>query len=211
MTIRAQVLGLGASLSGIAIAILAIGFVVKSCDDPSPLKLPPAIVKTIDSLDTTKPAFDAEQDSLRKAVAGAAERAMRYKLAAEAFQGRTRAAEALADSLARVAQATNAPDSAWRKAYDARTVEAVGLRRQVALTDSAYRSEHAALMKLSIAYGADTLRRISVEKLNAGLRQTIEELERPCKFLKYVSCPSRTTTGVVSSLFTLGVTKLAAK
>lgn len=197
--------GIKIGTSGIVIAILVVGYLWKSCDRPDPQKLPPEIVKTIDSLDNTKPDFDRSQDSLRKAVQKDTAVAVRHKVAAKAFETAADSIGRRGDSLAGVARTALDSAAAWRRAYTERTAETVQLRKVIAQTDSAYRAEVSARMALSIAYGADTLRRISVEKLNAGLRQTIEELERPCKFLKYVSCPSRTTTGVFSSLLAIGV------
>lgn len=204
-SIRAQFVGIG-GLMGLVIVVLVVGYMLKSCNSPkdNTPKLPPAVVRTIDSLDRTKPEFDRSQDSLRHALERDTIRANAYKVAADAFSGRIRAARRLADSLAGQARTTNAPDSGWRRAYEERTVEAEGLRSSLAQTDSAYRSERDARITLGAAYGADTLRRIAVEKLNAGLRKAIDDLERPCKFARFISCPSRTTTAVVSAIVGAG-------
>lgn len=201
---KSQFTGLPDAMALIILALI-VGYVFKSChrnDDES--KIPPAIVKTIDSLDRTKPEFEQTQDSLRRAVSRDTVVAGRHKVAAKAFGDAADRTGARGDSLAGVARTALDSAAAWRKAYEERTRETVQLRMVIAETDSAYQSERSARITLSNAYGADTLRRIAVEKLNAGLRKTIDDLERPCKFARFISCPSRTTTGVVSAIVGAG-------
>lgn len=190
----------GISLIGVVLAVLVAGYLFKSCQRPDQPKIPPKIQKTIDSLDTTKPDFDTKQDSLRRAVVRDTMAAERYKAASKRFEAAAGILGARADSLAKVAAGVSDSATAWHKAYDARTLQVGELEKTVAHSDSAYQRERDARLSLSVAYGADTLRRIAVEKLNTGLRKTIDELERPCKFARFIPCPSRTTTAVVSAI-----------
>jgi hypothetical protein len=203
-SIRAQFTGL-TGLAAVIIAALAFGYMMKSCARPNgPEKLPPAIASTIDSLDRTKPDFTHKQDSIRTVVVRDTVASERYKAAARRLEVTAVAQGARADSLARLAGQQNDSAAAWRTAYDARTLEASQLRSTVSQLDSAFQSEKNARQSLAVAYGADTLRRIAVEQLNAGLRKAVDDLERPCRFARFISCPSRTTTGVVSAIVGAG-------
>lgn len=183
----------------VLLIILLLGYLMRGCNRPDPVKLPPAVVSTIDSLDRTKPEFDRTQDSVIRRVVYDTVRATGYKAAAERLSGRLRASEGLADSLARVAETTDSSATAWRSAYEERTKEAGILKQVVAQTDSAYQSERSARQSLQVAYGADTLRRIAIEKLNVDLRKAIDDLEPRCKFARFISCPSRTSVAVISA------------
>lgn len=209
-SLQARAAALG--IAGVVVAILAIGYAMKSCQgsDNTP-KIPPKVQKTIDSLDNTKKSFEQTQDSIRHVVVYDTVKATVYAAAATRAKAAAENAQRRADSLAIAAGTAVDSATAWHKAYDARTAEAVGLRVEAAKSDSAYRSERDARLNLSTLYGADTLRRVALDNLNRDLRKTIDDLERPCKVLKYISCPSRTTTGVISALAGAGAVYITKK
>jgi hypothetical protein len=201
--------------AGVVIAVLLLVWLFKSCQPAPQPKIDPKTQKSIDSLDATKPGFEKTKDSVitivrhdtifAKAVNGSAERSK----ASAAATGR------LADSLAAVARlAKTAADSAarWHAAYDERTKERDTLLVTVAKKDSVIRYERDARIGLGILYGADTLRRIAIEKVNEGLKKDINKLQQPCTVpgtFGKVPCPSRTVTMVVSVLGVLGVQEAA--
>lgn len=188
------------SLPAIIVAIVAIGYTIaNNRADPKP-KIAPELQAKMDSLDMTKKSFEHAQDSLRHVVIYDTVKASVHAAAATRATAAAKAAQHVADSLAVAAQDAHDAGESWHKAYDARTEEAVGLRVAAAKSDSAYRFERDARLTLSELYKADTLRRVAIQDLNVGLKKTIEGLERPCKVVKYLSCPSRTTTAVISAV-----------
>jgi hypothetical protein len=180
---------------------LAVVMIFKTCGTGSPPgeKIPPPLQRSIDSLDRTGATFKKALDSLVRLVAIDTARAATYRAAERRAKAVADAAQHRADSLAAEAE-TN---QQWRSAYDARTTEAVGLRKSLWLADSTADAERSARLTLSIAYHADTLRRLTIEKVNKGLRETVDRLEAPCRIVWRVPCPSRTTSaglGVLSGV-----------
>jgi hypothetical protein len=189
-------------LLGVIIAILALGYVVKSCQRPSDPseKIPPATQRTIDSLTRTKPAFDSVADSLRVRIIHDTVQSVQLQEAAARSATRARDAQARADALAEAAHVAQDSTAAWRRAYEARTAEAVALRETVRNDSLAIGREVDARRALALAYGADTLRRVAIERVNADLSAVIERLDVPCRIVGPIPCPSRTTTAVLSAI-----------
>lgn len=183
---------------GVIIAALAVGLVLKSCQrSPDPAnKIPPSLAKTLDSLDVTKPTFEGRRDSVLRVVTidtAAAARAQRLAKAsrdsAEGFRKR-------ADSLAALASVYADSTFIWRQAYEARTEEAEQLRRSIDSTESALQSERNARASILTSWRESEARRAELERANAGLRTAIAQLEKPCRILGPIPCPSRTVSAV---------------
>lgn len=185
------------TLPMVVIAILGAGLAFKSCQKPTPTdNLTPPEHKTIDSLKNTQPTFAKTQDSIIHIVVVDTQHAAVSRKAEIAAKASAARAEHRADSIAAIASSM----ADWKSAYDARTQETVGLKLAVQHADSIAADERDARIKLSTAYGADTLRRVAIEKLNVGLVKTIGELQRPCKIVGPIPCPSRTVTAVLSGI-----------
>lgn len=193
-------------LSAVAAVILVIvgGLWLWSRHKGNEPKIPKETQETIDSLRVTKPVFEHTQDSIRRVVVYDTVQATRAQAAAEKARASAKAQQHRADSLAVVA-ATAAVDSAraWHAAYDARTAEAEQLRTAFAEKDSAYRSERHARQALEVSYGADTTRRVAIEKVNKDLLKAIDRLEQPCRVLGPIPCPTRTVAAVGSGILGL--------
>ena len=201
-TAQAKFYGLG--IAGVVAAIFAVGYLVKGWGGSSAPKIDPKTQHSIDSLTVTKPAFDSTQKAAAQRVAHDTIVTIIHDKASNVALAAARTAQARADSLA--TEASRAADSAtaWHRAYDARTTEATGLRVAVAEKDSALTSERDARITLARTYGADTLRRIAIERVNRGLQDDIAKLEQPCHIVGPIGCPSRTTTGVIAALLGAG-------
>jgi hypothetical protein len=206
----------GISLAGLVIIFLVIAFAVKSCAPAPRPKIDPKTQKSIDSLDATKPGFEKQKDSLITVVkhdtifAKAADKASaEANTRAERSRASAVASGKRADSLAAVARAHADSALLWRNAYEQRTMQADTLTRTVAEKDSALTAEHAAFLHeqdarigLGRLFGADTLRRLAIEKVNKGLEDDIKKLQQPCRIVGPIPCPSRTVVGLLSA--TLG-------
>lgn len=184
----------------VAVIALAIGYLFKSCSRDPGEKIPARVTKTIDSLDRTAPGFDSSQKANITRVIHDTIQSTHFQEAARNAEGRARLAQSRADSMALVASTAADSATAWRGAYEARTREAEELRVSVAQKDSALARERGALLHLSDAYRADTLRRIAIESVNRDLRIAIARLEVPCRIIGPLRCPSRTTTAVLSAI-----------
>jgi hypothetical protein len=181
------------SLGVTAILVVATVLIFRGCGTPKQTeadKLPPAVVKTMDSLAHEQPAFVHRQDSLVKVVVFDTARAVAYRKAEERAKMAAASAERRADSLGRVATSANE----WHAAYEARSSQADTLKMALARADSVAEAERSARRTLALAYGADTTRRVAVEKLNADLREAIRSLEKPCRIIGPIPCPSRTAS-----------------
>jgi hypothetical protein len=184
----------------VAVIALAIGYLFKSCQRDPGEKIPAHTAKTIDSLDRTARGFDSSQKIIITRVVHDTVQSNRLQETARSAEGRARVAQSRADSLARVASTSADSATAWRGAYEARSREAEELRVSVIQKDSALVHERSALLHLSEAYGADTLRRIAIESVNRDLRLAIERLEVPCRVIGPVRCPGRVAVAVASAI-----------
>jgi hypothetical protein len=149
----------------------------------------PAHKKTTDSLATTKPAFDAHKDSVLAQVARDTVEVARYVKESADAERRAGDAGRRADSLAEL-------NSNWQAAYEQRTEQVVDLKVSLAKKDSAWKDERSARLRVEGLYGADTTRRIALERLADGLRKDLAAAERPCRIVGPIPCPNRRTSAV---------------
>jgi hypothetical protein len=185
----AQTFGAGFVL----VAVVGVFLFAKGCHrEPSVPgdKLSPEAQQIIHALDSTAVTFQRQADSLRRVVVHDTVRAVVLRTSEAKSVASAASIERLADSLARVAK--TADD--WHAAHDARKREVDTLKVALSRADSTADAERDARVKLGVLYGADTLRRISLERLTGDLRTTIDQLEKPCRILWKIGCPSRTTT-----------------
>jgi hypothetical protein len=200
--------------------LLAIGAIIvllfgRCTPTPGP-KIDPKTQRSLDSLALTAQQFKMQRDSLLLHIKHDTILSITYQhdaavanQSAERSRASAVAAGKRADALAKEAAAAHtAADSAakYHAALDERTRERDTLLVAVAAKDSAYKAqvaatakEHSAFVNLSTAYGADTTRRVALERVNAGLVKDIARLQQPCKLIGLVPCPSRTVTGLISA------------
>lgn len=178
------------------IGLLAGVLTVKSCrPEAEAPKIPIETQVTIDSLRRTAEAFRRMADSSQRIIVYDTIRSVVIEKVAIAT---TKAGEKLgarADSIAAVARDSSA---LWESAYRVRTMEADTLRLAVSQLDTALAFERAARRTLGQVYGADTLRRVAIEHVNADLQDAINHLQQPCKVIGPIPCPSRSVTMVLS-------------
>lgn len=190
------------ALGGAGLLAAGLGVVLawQSCRGPDGPKIPPEVSRRIDSMTVTRPVFDSTQAAGRVMVARDTTAALVAHMRAQHSRDSALLVSALADSLAEVAARALSADSAaaaWMLAYEARTEEAKRWRRSSDSLESAYQSERSARLTLSGLYGADTLRRIATERINADLRKAISKLEVPCRIVGPVPCPNRTVSALL--------------
>lgn len=181
------------SMGFVVVVVIGVFLLVKGCHrEPSVPgdKLSPEAKQIIRTLDSTAASWQREVDSLRHAVVHDTVRAVVFRTSEAKSVASAAAIERRADSLAKVAVTADQ----WHGAYDARSLEADTLKVALSKADSVAGAERDARVKLGVLYGADTTRRILVERLNADLRTTIDQLEKPCRILWKLGCPSRTST-----------------
>jgi hypothetical protein len=199
----------------LALGVILVLWMGRCSPTPGP-KIDPKTQHSLDSLALTAQQFKAQRDSLLLHVKHDTILSITYQhdaavanQAAERSRANAVAAGKRADALAQeAAAARTAADSAtkYHAALDERTRERDTLLVTVTQKDSAYRAqlaatakEHSAFVNLSTAYGADTSRRVALERVNAGLVADIARLQQPCKLIGPVPCPSRTVTGLLSA------------
>lgn len=206
MKIQPSTLG-WATVSG----ALALALVFSSCPRPDPDKVPAPVQKTVDSLEATRPAFDDRRDSTVRVVVIDTARARKAETVAKAATARAEGLRKEADSLA--AQAVASADSAllWRQAYERRTAEADQLRTANAAADSALQAERSARVRLGQLFSESELRRRQAEEVAIpGLERAIAQLEKPCRILGPIPCPSRKVSflaGAIGAVAVLSATK----
>ena len=186
------------SLGMVLLIVVSALLIFRSCRRAEDLadKLPPAVVTRIDSLDRTKPEFQARTDSILRVVIFDTARAVAFRRAEERAKLAASSAERRADSLAKLA--TTAQE--WHAAYDARTSEADTLKMALARADSVAEAERSARRSLAVAYEADTLRRVALDHLTQDLRDAIKKLEKPCRVVGPIPCPSRSASAGLALL-----------
>ncbi len=187
---------------GVAVLLLVGAVWLWSRHKGNEPKIPIETQRTLDSLKETSWEFKHQKDSIIRVVVYDTVQAIRAETAARQARARAQTEQHRADSLAMVARTSTDSASTWRQAYEARTAEAVELRTTVAAKDSAYRFERDARQALSVLYGADTTRRIAIERVNADLVKAIARLEQPCRVIGPIPCPSRTASAILAG--TLG-------
>lgn len=154
-------------------------------------KINPTLQRSLDSSDATRPDFMRRRDSLTALAVLDTAIALRTSERADSLARIARRARARADSLARTGRE-------WQAAYDARTEEARQLDSAYTVKDSAWRAEREGRIHYQQLATEEEMRRRSLEKLNSGLRVTINSLERPCRLVGPVPCPNRWTVAVLS-------------
>lgn len=208
---KAKLAGAGLGIVAVIAAVLGLAWFFGSCQpEPGP-KIPVKTQKSIDSMNTTKPAFDSTQRAGQQKVARDTLRATAHKAQATQAEATANFAKITADSLAITAARARSADSAaaaWKDAYDARTREAEAWHVAAVRNDSAYRAERDARLTLMTVYSADTLRRQATERINGELQKAIAKLQQPCRIVGPIPCPNRTVTMVISA--TLGAVAGAA-
>jgi hypothetical protein len=196
-------IGGGTLLAALIIGLLVFGHC--GSDNRAKPKIDPETQALIDSLKTTRPAFDKTRDSIITIVRHDTIFAKATNASAERSRANAVAAGHVADSLAVAARvAKDAADSAakWQLAYNERTRERDTLLITIVKKDSVIRYERDARLGLGLLYGADTLRRKRTEVANERLVADIAKLEQPCRVpgtFGKVPCPSRTVTGILSA------------
>jgi hypothetical protein len=190
------------TIGGVVIIIVLAGYVMKSCQHPSGpgAKIPVATQRTLDSLDITRPAFTRATDSIITLVIHDTVQSTQFQAAARRAAQSASVAQRRADSLASDAATAHDSATAWHSAYAARTEEASQLRVVIANDSAALAREISARQHLATLYGADTLRRIAIEKVNSDLRSAIARLEQPCRLIGPIRCPSRITVAVLAGV-----------
>lgn len=187
------------AVTGALVAALVFSHCGRPGDDEE--KVPAPIAKTADSLEATRPEFTERRDSVVRVVAIDTARARRAEAAAKAAQLRADEADKAADSLAALA-ATSA-DSArlWHAAYDRRTEEAANLRTSLDSAQAATAAERAARLNLGQLFAESERRRKAAEEVVVpGLERAIAQLEKPCRIVGPVPCPSRRVSFVAGAI-----------
>lgn len=201
------------TLAIIAVA-LAVALAVKSWphSDPQKGKVPPQIAKTSDSLKVTRPEFGARRDSVLRVVVVDTIRAARAERAAKAAELKAEGFRKAADSIAALARAQGDSSFLWKFAYDNRTNEAEHLQFSLDSTKSALASERSARVSVEFLRGdAERRRKIAEETTIPGLERAIAALEKPCRIVGPIRCPSRTVTAVLAVTTTALVAATVAK
>lgn len=175
------------------IGALTLALVFSSCPRPDPdEKVPAPIRKTADSLEATRPEFDDRRDSVVRVVAVDTARAVRAERLARARKDSAAALRKEADSLASLARTSADSATLWREAYERRTAEADQLRSSAAAADSALQAERSARVNLGQLFNAaEARRRTAEEVVIPGLERAISQLEKPCRIVGPIPCPSR--------------------
>lgn len=180
-----------------ALLLLAALTVLYEPPDPAP----PALQRTADSLDLTRPALDsqlARSDTAGEASARAQRELVQRERSARAAANRARAA---ADSLAEIAARTASADSAaqaWYLAYLERTKERDSLRAELGAKGARIDLLVADSMRLSDDKRELLARNVALEKFTADLRVAIARASE-CTILTWprkVRCPTRKETAV---------------
>jgi hypothetical protein len=165
---------------------------------------------TADSLKATKPAEVALIDSSNARIAARGSETARAELAAKASQDRAIKERARADGLAAAARQASDTAKAWRDAYDARTSEAVDLQSTIDTDNKIIFNLKADTTDLRFQLKTINTRLATTEKVNSGLQDDIERIQR-CKILGMINCPSRIQTAALTFLVVKGVEKYQAR
>lgn len=159
---------------------------------------------TADSLEATKPAEVALIDSSNARIAARDAETQLAELAARASQDRAIKERARADALAALARQASDTAKAWRDAYEARTSEAVELRSTIDTDKTIIFNLKKDTTDLRFQLKTINTRLATTEKVNSGLQDDIERIQR-CKILGLINCPSRIQTAALTFLAVKGV------
>lgn len=178
----------------LAVALLA----AKSCADGhgAQPKIPPPVRRDLDSLAMTRPAHEAEQDSLRARAQRETDARVLAQHRADALATSARTIQHRADSLAALAQTAEQ----WHAAHDARQQEAESWHRTADERDVALQHEIVAHARADSGWTAERARRIHLETVTVpGLERAIAKLEQPCR-VAFIPCPPRAVVGVIGAV-----------
>ncbi len=194
-------------------ATLALVLLFSTCPRPDPKeKVPAKVQKTVDSLEATRPAFDDRRDSVVRVVTIDTARAVRAERLARARRDSAEGARKEADSLAALARSSADSARLWHEAYDRRTAEADQLRSSNAAADSALQAERSARVNLGQLLGASELRRRQAEEVAIpGLERAIAQLEKPCRIVGPIPCPSRRVAFLAGALGAVAAVSAVSK
>lgn len=186
------------------IAALSLALVFSSCPKKDEGKIPKELEKTADSLEATRPAADDRRDSVERLVVIDTARARKAEAVAKAATAKAEGLRKEADSLARLASTSADSAALWRQAYERRTAEADQLRTGAAAADSALQAERSARLRLDQLFrDSEARRRTAEEVVIPGLRQAIAQLEKPCRIVGPIPCPSRRAVLIGATLGTV--------
>lgn len=161
---------------------LALGvFVVLAfLQDDGPTMLPPALVKTGDSLEATKPVLDSQLASnvAQRAASGTAGRVA--SSAAKAAQDRANEERARGDSLDALARALGSNAEAWRAVAESRQIENDSLRSVIRSKDTQLAHLEQDTTSLRVDLRAVNLRLAAVESHAVDLRLELEKPRPQC-------------------------------
>lgn len=195
------------TVTGALVAALVFSHCGRSDDGE---KVPAPIAKTADSLAATAPEFGQRRDSVVRVVTIDTARARRAEAATRAAELKAEGARKAADSLA--AQAATSADSArlWHAAYDRRTEEAANLRVGLDSAKEAAAAERSARLSLDQLFREAERRRTAAENVVIpGLQKAIAQLEKPCRILGPIPCPSRRVSFVAGAVGAVAILSAA--
>lgn len=199
------------TLRGLAVIVVALvlALALKSCQRSDVgVKIPPRLERTLDSLDATAATFKAARDSAARIVASDALESARLTRVARIARVESDGFRRAADSIAVLASAQADSAALWREAYDARTTEATQLRVALDTTETALKAERAARANVARLWQNAEIRQRELEHVTDGLRSAITRLEKPCRIVGPIPCPSRTVSAVGGVM--LGVVALSS-
>jgi hypothetical protein len=167
---------------------------------------------TLDSLQITKPIFQATQDSLAKRETTYAQHVDSLQTIITQLKTTSSVQHRRADSLAAIAaRSSSSPaqraeefvldDSAasrWHAAYDARTQEAATLRVSLDSSTAQFNAEHQARLAADTRANNAMLRLVPSEDLNTRLAADVKKASE-CKIL-FITCPSRTVMFIAGAV-----------
>lgn len=195
---RQLLLAGAAVLAGLALLSLTCG------KDDDAGKIPAELERKADSLAASRPAFEERRDSVVQILVRDTLESRRLARAAKAARDSAEGSRLRADSIAALASSQRDSAALWRAAYDARTQEAEQLRRSLDSAQAARAAELLARAELTRLWGeAERRRQLAEETVIPGLRDAIARLEKPCRLLGPIPCPSRRASALAGAAATL--------
>lgn len=188
-------------LAGAAVLLAGLALLSLRCGgDDEGGKIPPALERTADSLEAGRPAFEERRDSVVRVLVRDTLESRRLARAAQAARDSAEGSRQRADSIASLAASQRDSAALWRQAYEARSEEAGQLRRSLDSAQAAHSAELLARARLEQLWGEAERRRATAEEVVIpGLRQAIARLEKPCRLLGPIPCPSRRASALAGA------------
>lgn len=188
---------------GLAVALALLTLSFQRCGQRgagNAPKVPADVQRVLDSLSVTAASAQKRADSLLRLVGRDTARVRVIQYRVDTLLVSLQNIESIADSLASVGK--------YEAAYRAARLATDTLHVVVDSLQAALGAERMARSRLLMVYTADTLRRSRTEQVNVRLQETIAQLEKPCRVIGRVPCPSRTvsfTGGVLLGSLTVAV------